>query len=633
MLLLWQMQWWLQKNKILLMRHTLYIVLFFVSVSIAAQNKGYWQQEVSYTMDIDVDVEEYQYKGQQNLVYKNNSPDTLTKVYYHLYFNAFQPNSEMDIRLQNVPDPDPRMVNRLGTEEEPLYESKIAVLKPDEVGYIQVQSMTQNGKPLQYHVEGTVLEVLLEKPIKPGKKAIFDMVFEAQIPLQIRRSGRNNEEGVALSMSQWYPKMAEYDFEGWHTDAYIGREFFGVWGDFDVTIHLDKNYVVGSTGYIQNPQEVGYGYEKPSKKLKLPEGNKLTWHFKGENIHDFSWAADPEFQHDIVVLDNEVKLHFLYKKSMEEKYLQNWKNLQEKTVELMRFYNKRIGEYPYKQYSVIQAGDGGMEYAMCTFVTGQRNFGSLVGVVAHEMAHSWFQFVLATNEIKYPWMDEGFTTYISNIAEANVFEREESEANNGAYSSYYGILQYDIEEPLSTMADCYAYNYAYGIGSYSKGALFLAQLEYVVGEEAVKRALRKYYSKFKFTHPVPNDIVRILEKESGISLDWYLYHWTQTTNAIDYAVEVFNSNEIQINRVGKMPMPIEFSVKYTDGTMEVFYIPLTMMRGQKETNATVLKDWSWVSKKYHFSTEKEILSVQIDPSNKMADVDKENNVFPVKSEE
>ena len=161
------------------------------------------------------------------------------------------------------------------------------------------------------------------------------MEFEGQVPVQIRRSGRNNKGGVALSMAQWYPKLAEYDFEGWHANAYLGREFHGVWGDFDVTIHIDKDYTIGGTGYLQNPQEVGHGYEDEDKKLKLPKGGKLTWHFKAPNVHDFSWAADPDYIHDKVVADNDVDLHFFYKN--EPEIIEMWKNLPAKTNEILTY--------------------------------------------------------------------------------------------------------------------------------------------------------------------------------------------------------------------------------------------------------------------------------------------------------
>ncbi|HBC04928.1 MAG TPA: peptidase M1, partial [Aequorivita sp.] len=375
------------------MRHVL-TSLFFISVffSAFAQNSSYWQQQVDYKMNVDVDVKNFQYKGTQELKYTNNSPDTLNKVFYHLYFNAFQPGSEMDVRSRTIADPDSRVMDR------------ISKLSPSEIGYIKPTLFTQDGVAANYTIRGTVMQVMLNKPILPGESTLFNMEWDAQVPLQIRRSGRDSSEGVALTMTQWYPKLAEYDFEGWHADPYIAREFHGVWGDFDVTITIDADYTIGGTGYLQNPAEVGHGYTEPGQKWMKPKKGKYTWHFLAPDVHDFAWAADDEYIHDTYPGPNGVKLHFFYKNDPE--IAENWKNLQPKTAALMEFFNEQIGEYPYEQYSVIQGGDGGMEYAMSTMITGKREFGSLVGVTAHELAHSWFQFVLATNESKHEWMDE-----------------------------------------------------------------------------------------------------------------------------------------------------------------------------------------------------------------------------------
>ena len=328
------------------------------TASMSSVNNGYWQQHVDYTMDIDMNVNNYQYKGIQKVVYTNNSPDKLNKVFYHLYFNAFQPGSQMDVRSLNIKDPDRRVRDR------------ISKLNDNEIGYIKVNSLKQNGTEVRHETVGTILEVTLNDPIEAGESVTFDMIFDAQVPIQIRRSGRNSKEGVALSMSQWYPKMAEYDFQGWHTPPYIAREFHGIWGDFDVTIHIDKSYTLGGTGYLQNPQEIGHGYEDVTKALNLPSGDKLSWHFKAPNVHDFMWGADPAYIHDVLKMDNGIDLHFLYKKTLASEYLENWKKLQSKTADLMTYFSENIGQYPYKQYSVIQGGDGGMEYAMSTLITG-----------------------------------------------------------------------------------------------------------------------------------------------------------------------------------------------------------------------------------------------------------------------
>src|SRR5690606_1657403 len=280
--------------------------------------------------------------------------------------------------------------------------------------------------------------------------------------------------------------------------------------------------------------KIGYGYEEEGVKVKRPRGKKLTWHFVAPKVHDFAWAADPEYIHDKVQVPDGPMLHFLYKNNPD--ILENWKNLQPKSVEMMQFFSRNIGEYPYKQYSIIQGGDGGMEYAMCTLITGERKFGSLVGVTAHEMAHAWFQHILATNESKHEWMDEGFTSFISDLCENVVMERNKPNPFAGAYNNYIYLAKSGSEQPLTTHSDRYATNRGYGISAYSKGEVFMAQLGYVIGQENLIKSIKRFYHDFKFKHPTPNDFKRSAEKISGMQLDWYLIDFAQTTNTIDYGI-------------------------------------------------------------------------------------------------
>ncbi len=620
-----------RKNRII----TAAFLLFFTgAIGLAQGNNGYWQQKVEYTMDVYMDVTTYQYSGSQKLVYTNNSPDELTRVFYHMYFNAFQPGSEMDIRLQNIEDPDKRMFVD--------GKSRIAALTPKEIGYLNATSLKQDGVPVDYSLEGTVLVATLATPIAPGASTTLEMVFEGQVPVQIRRSGRNNKEGVALSMSQWYPKMAEYDFEGWHADPYIAREFHGVWGDFDVKLTLDKTYIVGGTGYLQNGNEIGYGYETPGTKVKKVRGKNLTWHFKAPMVHDFMWAADPEYVHDTLAMENGPTLHFYYKNKPE--LIENWKNLQPKTAMAMKFFSENIGAYPYEQYSVVQGGDGGMEYAMSTLITGEREFESLVGVMVHEMAHSWFQHILATNEAKNEWMDEGFTSFISSLCMNTIMNKNEPNPFERSYIGYFNLVASGKEQPQTTHADRFAYNSAYGSSAYSKGAVFLAQLGYVIGQDKLMEAVKKYFDDFKFKHPTPNDIKRSAEKVSGIELDWYLTDWTQTTNTIDYGIkEVVTKGDktsVTLERIGLMPMPLDILLVYKDGTQETFYTPLRIMRGEKENpyggvKRTVLPDWAWAYPTFTFEVAtslENIRAVVIDPSQLMADINVQNNVWVAEEE-
>ena len=596
-------------------------LFILLSLSLSAYSQNYWQQAVDYKMVVDIDVKTFKYSGEQELLYTNNSPDSLKKVFYHLYFNAFQPGSEMSERIKTGKDKNKRFLIDIDS------------LKPNEVGYLKVSNLKQDGNVLKHELSETILEVLLSKPLMPGETTKLTLNFEGQVPKLVRRAGRNSSEGVALSMAQWYPKLAEYDYEGWNAEPYLGREFHGVWGDFDVTLTLDKKYVVAASGYLQNPDEVGHGYSEKRGKSKK---GKLRWHFVAPRVHDFTWSADPEYIHDTHMGPNNVLLHFFYKDN--PKYNENWKNLQPKTAELMRFFNQTIGEYPYRQYTVAQGGDGGMEYAMLTLITGNRGFESLVGVTAHELAHSWFQHVLATNEMKYEWMDEGFTTYISTLAKDRILDQNNFFPLQRSYDSYFYLVRSGKEQPQQTNANRYDYNLAYEISAYSKGSVFLSQLGYIIGEDKLSKTLKEYYRMHQFKHPVPNDFRRIAERVSGIQLKWYLTDWTQTTNTIDYGIKSIKADGaralINIERIGSMPMPLEVLVNFKDSSSEIHYIPITLMRGEKENpyslKWTVQKDWPWARLEYEFAINRpksDIVDIYIDPSYYMADINRENNAY------
>ena len=598
-------------------------VFFFLGlIMFQSARSQYWQQAADYTMEVALDHESATYSGVQKIVYTNNSPETLNKVFYHLYFNAFKPGSEMAVRQRSSADKNTR------------FKISLDSLAPNQAGYLRVSGLTQNGVLLNPIDSETILEVPLNSPIAPGKSALFELAFEGHVPDVIRRAGKNSSEGVAFSMAQWYPKMAEYDSEGWNADPYTGREFHGVWGDFDVKITLDKDFMVAASGYLQNAETIGKGYSD-RKRAKTKKG-KITWHYIAPMVHDFTWAADVDYIHDTYPGPNDVDLHFFYKNDPE--IIENWKKLQPHTAELMEYYNSKIGQYPYKQYSVVQGGDGGMEYAMLTLITGGRKYGSLFGVTAHELAHSWFQHVLATNETKHEWMDEGFTSFISSLAENEILNQNKDFPLEGSYRGYYALAASGGEMPQSTNANRYYHNYAYERTAYSKGAVFLGQLSYIVGKEKVFEILQTYYNEWKFKHPLPNDLRRIAERISGIQLQWFLTDWTQTTNTINYSIDAVeeapDGTTIRLKRKEVMPMPLEILIQYKNGEVELHYIPISLMRGEKENpyglEWKIQPDWPWANLNYSFTIDKEknqIEAIVIDPSNLMADIDKTDNFY------
>ena len=593
------------------MIRTIFVLLaFHVSFS-----QNYWQQHVEYEMDINVDVSDFTYDGDQSIIYTNNSNDTISKVYYHLFFNAFKPNSQMDTRSRTIRDPD----RRVG--------SRIVALEKEDYGDISVISLQQDGKDISHKVNETVLLARLNKPLLPGKKTKLDMVFTAQVPLQIRRSGKLNKEGVDMTMTQWFPKLAEYDHEGWHPNPYIGREFHGVWGNYSVNITIDKDYVVGGTGYLQNANEIGHGYSEKEPKESDSETN--TWEFYAPNVHDFAWAADPDYIHDIKQSESGVDLHFFYKPTVN---VDDWKKLQDDSVLLMKFFEENIGPYPWKQYSIIQGGDGGMEYAMCTMITGERSYPSLMGVTAHEMAHAWFQHLIATNEAKHSWMDEGFTEYITSLSENYVNNKTPEFPHKSSYDRYYLLASSGFEQAQTTHSDRYDYNFAYGASAYSKGSVFLSQLGYIIGKKNLDKTLKRYYEEFKFKHPTPNDFKRVAEKVSDLELEWYLNEWTRTPHKIDYGIDVSLlelQRVITLKRKARIPMPIEVVVSYEDGSSDMYYIPNDLLQGYKsfENDVYLMEPWNWASTEYEFEVQgnKKVVKVEIDPSKRIADVNQMDN--------
>ena len=609
-------------------------VFAFMLNAIAQDNP--WQQQADYQMNVTMDVKNFQYKGTQKLTYTNNSPDTLRVVFYHLYFNAFHPNSEMDSKLQSIPDPDRRMVNNLGTDKNPIYESRIAKLSPSEIGLLRITAMSQDGQKATFSHESTILKVTLPTPILPHSKTVLDMTFEGQVPVMIRRAGRNSPDGVALSMAQWYPKMVAYDHQGWHTTEYLGREFYGVWGNFDVKITLDKTYVVAGSGVLQNPNEMGCGYEDKGVKIPQTKAKTKTWHFIAERVHDFTWAADPQFTHDKHTLTDGKTIHFFYKK-----YPENWKRIQPDMLKVFDYFNTLIGKYPWPQYSFIQGGDGGMEYAMCTLMEGGKKYESLVGTAIHELAHAWFQHLLATDEAAYPWMDEGFTSYIQTLAEQQVLHL--IPATNypftKAYNGYLNLVKSGLQEPTITHSDRYATNYAYSIAAYYKGQLFLTQLDYLMGNEALMKTLKRYYREYAFKNPTSNDFIRIAEKVSGMQLQWFLNEFMQTDHVADYAIDKVeakgNKTAITLKRLERLPLSIDLFVTDKAGKTQYVYVPLRMTYGEKPNTypnypRTVVPAWGWGNLTYTFELDmplNNIQSIVLDPNNRSVDINRENNIY------
>jgi aminopeptidase N len=321
----------------------------------------------------------------------------------------------------------------------------------------------------------------------------------------------------------------------------------------------------------------------------------------------------------------------------------------------------KFGKYPYPQYSFIQGGDGGMEYPMGTLLSGPG-----LGTVFHEWMHSWYQMMLGTNESMYAWMDEGFTSYAEDVITKfysgklsieeyrGMLKRNPSNKNlqdlmpslpdehSGGYAGYFTLAKSGYEEPLTTHADHFNTNFGYSTAAYAKGEVFLEQLGYIIGAAPRDKVLLEYYNQWRFKHPNSNDFVMVAEKLSGIKLDWYKEYFCNTTKTINYAIdslwEETGVTKVRLKRLGQMPMPVDLQVTFNDGSSEMHYIPLNLMFGEKpnENGAQkreVHEAWRWTHPSYVVEIKHRLTdfkAVEIDPSKRMADTERKNNLLELK---
>lgn len=614
------------------MNMRLFILFSLIFSLSSAQQNAYYQQSAKYKMDIDVDAENFTYQGKQTLTYTNNSPDELKVVYFHLYWNAFKAGSMMDQRVGGQGKNGDSRLQKDGI-------SRLASIPKTEEGAQNIHWIKQNGKDLKFEIQETIMKVELATPIKPNSSTTFTMDWDAVIPMQIRRSGRNNREGIDMTVTQWYPKIAEYDYDGWATFDYVGREFHAPFSDFEVNIKIDKNYVIGAGGILENPLEVK-GYDEKAT-IKTDDKNKATWKWSAKNMLDFAWAADKDYTvENFTVLDGP-KVYYVYQKSDKTKL---WSDSKPYITQFFQLMNATFGRYTYPTYSFIQGGDGGMEYGMCTMILGEANsLEGLLGLMVHEGGHSWNQQIMAYNESMRPWMDEGFTSYYENLVMHQILPPKVATANPfvGTLNAYRNFVKRGIEEPAVWFGDHHDNGGAYSFASYVKGELFLVQLGYIMGEQNLSVTMKEFYNTWKLKHPTDRDLMHIAQKVSGMDLKWFQNYWINTTKTIDYGIKEVkydaNSTTVTLVNNGNIPMPIDFSILTKDKKVINYQIPLNMTHVWKKKDIygdfTTLNYWPWTQKEYTFTipyNKSQISTLGIDFSQRLADVNMADNMVEIK---
>jgi hypothetical protein len=621
--------------------------LFIYSANVAsAANDRYWQQRATYDIRVTLLDSIHTIEGTLLVTYTNASPDTLNELYFHLYSNAFQPGSMMDVRSRAV-----------GT---PPISDRIVKLPLFEQGKYWIDDVAIYAQTAKFEITGTIMRVILPNPLLPGTSLNLKMPFREQIPRQTRRNGWMSREGVQYSMAQWYPKICEYDVEGWHHQEYIAHEFYGVWGGFHVEITLPARFTVGASGQCMNPTEVGHGYERiaggEKEGIYIPVDDKpgmLTWKFDANEVHDFAWVADDDYVHQWKTWRDTITIHSLYKTTVAE----FWKNSLEYTERSLEIYSDTFGPYPYHNFSTTMAGDGGMEYPQLIMITGYRpNPLSLAGVIAHEVGHQWFFGILGSNETREAFMDEGFTSYATTVAMQGMFGENQqvpgverswldwfipmTRNKSDNYRGYQSLAAQGYEEPLDIPHDWLRESVTEG-QVYGKTQAILNMLQYTLGDSVFGAGMKNYYWQWRFRHPHLVDFKRVMEQTAHTDLDWFFDEWFRSTRTVDYeaisfcsrSVEGGYENKLRLHNSQLAVMPVDLLLHFDDGSTKTATIPLAVNQGNayhKSGETLFLPEWDWVAKDYtgSITTPQRLSWFEIDTSLRLQDLHWLNNYSP-----
>jgi Peptidase family M1 domain len=598
---------------------------------------GYWQQDVHYKIDAVISDAEESVTGKEHLVYWNNSPDALDRVYFHLYQNAFTPESYMSDMRKND------HVKSTYGDHEAKGEGTV------------ISSFKVNGKDVSYTLNNTILMVKLDQPLLPGTGITFDIGFttywdqddKGNIRRRMktfRHGGVDDREFIQFDGVHWYPRISVYDRKfGWTTDQHLGKEFYGDYGVYDVSLNFPVRYVVEATGELQNEAEMYPGdlrqrldisnYKTTRSEYTNPipdDGTTKTWRYKAINVHDFAFVADPTFRIGEVVW-NGVRCIAL----AQEEHAHRWQPSAQFVADVVRTYSEEIGMFGYPKMIAADARDG-MEYPMLTLDGG--NFPGHKGLLAHEVGHNWFFGMVGNNETYRASLDEGFTTYLTSLALrklGNVKGRPNATDDFKVYHGYMSHATTSNTASLNTHSDHFnsAQRHGGGYGQvYYKTATMLYNLQYVLGDELFDAAFKNYFDQWKFCHPYWADFRNSIIQYTHVDLNWYFDEWLENNSVIDYKVSGVKSlgedtYSIKFKRLG-MTMPIDFTVVDSDGKRHKYHIPNTDFK--KKTNAKTLEQWTgWGLIKPTYSAKVKIpggiKDVVIDVSGRMADVNRLNN--------
>lgn len=602
---------------------------------------AYWQQDVAYTIDARIDETTHQINASEELIYTNNSPDTLRYVFFHLFQNAFINGSYTHL-LEEANGVRPRLGR---------YEAR-------GLG-ITIEGLKVDGKAVNTETDNTLLKVYLPEPLLPGGQITFSMKFNTYFDRggTRRRMQMYDAWGfMHYNGCQWFPKISVYDAKfGWDTQQHLGKEFYGDFGTYKVSLDFASNYIVEATGALQNREEVmpkelrekldlkNFAQkpwnEKPSVIIPYQKGERKKWIFYGENIHDFAFTADPSY-----------RLGTAYWNGIEcvaiaqEPHASGWQNGAELVAKIIQTFSENYGMYHYPKMVVADANDG-MEYPMITMDNGREP--GYRGLLTHEIAHNWFYGMVGSNETYRAALDEGFTQFLTadglTRIDGQVFKEDQPKGwkkkfyeprlakDVRSYYTYISDAATGNDHQLNTHSDDFSSALGHGGGYrmvYYKTATMLYNLQYVLGDSLFQQAMKHYVSQWKFAHPYFEDFRNSIIQYTKTDLNWFFDQWIETTKNIDYGitgirkVKGTDSFDITFKRKGEMQMPVDFTITTKQGNQQSYTIPNTWF--VKETQATVLPRWiGWgkLQERYtaRVSVPEDLKLVTIDTSNRLAD--------------
>ena len=623
-------------------RYFLLCLAFFISMIFSipnAMSQAYWQQDVHYKIAVTLNPDDHTLTGTETLIYKNNSPDTLSFVWFHLYPNAYKDDRSIFARESR----------RSGS-------SRFALAPEEERGYIRIDSVRAQQKNLTWSYkpgDESEMKVVLPTTLKPGESVTFNIKFFNKIPHIFSRFGHI---GNHYECTQWYPKIVAYDRKGWHPDGYhlIG-EFYGDFGVFDVNITVPQNMTVAATGDLLEPKseiarldslaQLGAKLDtlreaknnKALKKILHPftkstlSTNQKTLHFHAEKVHDFAWVADHRFILKRGKFGN-VTINVLVLPDHEHQ----GKEAIKYTYDTLEHYGKCYTPYPYNQVSVVDgdiSAGAGMEYPNLTII----NFGGedwireLEMVIMHEVGHNWFYGMLGNNEMAEAWLDEGMNSF----AEVRYLEQKYGQEGNMTNwpellsfmprlddrylhsFMYYLFAVNHAERPI--LSPAYQFNDNYVL-VYAKGAWMMDMLRNMLGKDKFDELMQTYFARFQFKHPTTEDFIAVAEEVSGRELNWFFDQWLNTTKQCDLAIKKIDKHKtntgnkqlfVTVEQKGKIIMPADLLVENKDGSR-------------------IMRRWYGTGRDttFQFSVKSWHKAVWIDPEDKVLEVNNWNNRSP-----